>query len=139
MILNLTSFEKAINQLVKSLSYCKSDLAKQDPDLALQLRSAAIKAFEFTYELCWKMLKRYLEMSEPNSLEIDRLSFSDLIRLANEKGLLLSDLKTWNVYRVSRNITNHTYDDHKAKEVFSHLEAFLKEAKFLFNELQTRI
>lgn len=138
MKLDLSSLTKAIIQLQKSLKYCHSDLAKNDADLALQLRAAAIQAFEFTYELCWKMLKRYLETTEPTSSDIDRLSFSDLIRLGNERGLLLSDLKTWDVYRASRNITSHTYDEDRAEQVYLKLDSFLKEAQFLLKELQKR-
>lgn len=139
MKLDFTSLKKAILQLEKSLEYCNSDLAKDDKDLALQLRAASIQAFEYTYELCWKMLKRYLETTEPNPAEIDRLSFGDLIRLGNERGLLLSNLKKWNVYRASRNITSHTYDENRALQVFSKLPSFLEEAKFLLNELEMRM
>ncbi len=53
------------------------------------------------------MLKRFLEMSEPNPHEIDTLSFTDLIRIGSEKGLLLSDLRTWKVFRHERSITSH--------------------------------
>lgn len=138
MELDLSSFKKAINQLEKSLFFCNSDLAKQDHDLFLQFRSASIQAFEFTYELSWKMLKRYLEMTEPNPSEIDSLSFANLIRLSNEKGLLLSDLKKWVVYRSNRNITSHTYDDDKAEQVFLHLPEFLKEAQHLYDKLEQK-
>lgn len=35
-----------------------------------ELRDACIQRFEFTFELCWKMLKRRLEMDAPNAAEI---------------------------------------------------------------------
>ncbi len=138
MKLDLSSFKKAIHQLEKSLIFCNSDLAKHDREMFLQFRLAAIQALEFTYELSWRMLKRYLEMTEPNPSEIDGLSFSNLIRLSNEKGLLLSDLKKWVVYQSNRNITSHTYDDDKAEQVFLHLPEFLKEAQYLHDQLRKR-
>lgn len=138
MTLDLSSFKKAIHQLEKSLIFSNSDVAKQDREMFLQFRSAAIQAFECTYELSWRMLKRYLEITEPNPSEIDGLSFSNLIRLSNEKGLLLSDLKKWVVYRSNRNITSHAYDDDKAAQIFLHLPAFLKEAQFLYDQLQKK-
>ena len=114
-------------------SYYQSDTVKVDPGLVLQLRAAAIQAFEFTYELSWKMLKRYLTLSEPNPAEVETMSFSDLIRTGSDKGLLLSDLKQWNRYRQERGITSHTYDHAKAQEIFEKIPAFLKEAKYLLS------
>ncbi|MDX1918390.1 MAG: nucleotidyltransferase substrate binding protein [Candidatus Caenarcaniphilales bacterium] len=60
------SFEKAIGQLKESLVHTNSHSARQDPGLARQFRAASIQAFEFTYELAYKTLKRYLEHTEPN-------------------------------------------------------------------------
>lgn len=82
--LDLTSFEKALHQLQQSLDYYHSDLVQKDPGLVRQLRAAAILAFEFSYELSWKMIKRYLEMTESNPHEIAIMSFPDLIRKACE-------------------------------------------------------
>ncbi|MFI4918135.1 MAG: nucleotidyltransferase substrate binding protein [Legionellales bacterium] len=39
---------------------------------------ASIQRFEYRYELAHKMLKRYLELSEPNAEAIEQMSFSDL-------------------------------------------------------------
>lgn len=136
--LDLSSFEKAISRLEQSLAYCNSELAK-DLNLALQFRSAAIHAFEYTYELSWKILKRYLVMNEPSVAEFDTLSFSDLIRTASGKGLLLHDLSIWTNYRQARNITSHTYDENKAAEVFKIIPEFLQEVKYLFAKLQERV
>jgi hypothetical protein len=44
---------------------------QQVPDFQVHLVAAAIQAFEFTYELSWKMLKRYLERTVPNPDGID--------------------------------------------------------------------
>ena len=47
--LDLSSLKKAIGQLEQSLYYYHSDIVQRDPGLILQLRAAAIQAFEFTY------------------------------------------------------------------------------------------
>src|SRR5882757_2845720 len=60
MKLDLSALQDAITALDKSLGYLYSDLAK-DPDLREQFRAACILAFEFTYEVVYKMLKRQLE------------------------------------------------------------------------------
>ena len=134
--LDVSPLEKAIVQLEDSLNYYHSDLSKSNRNLSAQFRSAAIQAFEYTYELSWKMLKRYLEMISPNPEEIDGYSFSDLIRAGNEKGLLLSDLEKWLLFRTVRSITSHTYDEAKAEEVFKVIPVFLKDAHYLVEKLQ---
>lgn len=139
MNLSVTSLEDAILQLEQSLHYYHSNIVQADPGLVLQLRAAAILAFEFTYELSWKMLKRYLKLSEANPAEIETMSFPDLIRTGCDKGLLLSDLKEWSRYRQERGITSHTYDHAKAQEIFERIPDFLKDAKYLLQQLQARI
>jgi nucleotidyltransferase substrate binding protein (TIGR01987 family) len=139
MKLDVSQLEKAITQLEQSLFLYNSDYVQQIPDLKVHLVAAAIQAFEFTYELSWKMLKRYLEMTEPNPDGIDEMSYADLIRTGCEKGLLKSDLIIWKKYREKRSITSHTYNYDKAFEVFKEIPAFLEDAKYLLKVLQVRI
>ena len=138
MTLDLSPLARAIEQLDQSLQYAESDLAATDPQLARLLRSAAIQAFEFTYELAWKMLKRHLSATEPNPAEIDELSFPDLIRLGSRRGLLLSDWERWKEYRADRGATSHTYDEDKAGVIFQSLPGFLAEARHLYDRLSER-
>lgn len=137
-MIDLSSLEKAIGQLQKSINYAHSDLAQNDPDIAQQFRAAAIQAFEYTYELSHKMLKRYLEATEPSPAMIDAMSFQELIRTGAEKGLLLHSWDVWHFYRQCRSITSHTYDQKKAEEVFHHIPGFLADAVFLYDQLQKR-
>ena len=138
MALDLSSLEKAIGQLDKAHALTLSDLAKSDAEVAQAFRMAAIQAFEFTYELCFRMLKRFLKMSEPNPERIDDATFQSLIRLGCERGLLRSDLPRWMEYRRKRGITSHTYDEQKALEVFSVVPDFIREARHLFDKLKER-
>lgn len=136
--LDLSSLEKAIFQLEDSLRYFHTEAVQEDERLKLHMRAAAIQAFEFTYELSWKMIKRYLEMTEPDPTEIDHMSFPNFIRTACERGLLLSDVSVWKKFREERSITSHTYNQQKAIEVFEKIPEFLKEAKFLYAQLKDR-
>lgn len=136
--LDTSALARAIAQLEQSLAYYHSDLVQSDPGLVLQLRAAAIQAFEFTYELSWKMLKRYLEMTHPDPQEIESMAFGDLIRTGCERGLLLSDITHWKQFRYERSITSHTYDEHKSILVFQGIPTFLKEAQYLLTQLQGR-
>lgn len=131
--LDLSSLEKAVSSLDEVLQACE-----QEPENKF-LQDASIQRFEYTYELCHKMLKRFLEMTEPSRDVIDNLAFADLIRTASEKKLLKSDWQVWRLFRQARNITSHTYDKSKANEVSKLLPDFLIEAQSLLSTLQQRI
>ena len=122
----------------ESLVYCESDLAKKDEGVKTQFRMAAIHAFEYTYELTHKMIKRYLEMSEASEAAIDSMTFPELIRTASERGLLRNDWSYWKQYREVRNITSHTYDDLKAKAAFEIIPCFLEEVQYLLQKIEER-
>ena len=138
MSLDFSPLGNAIAQLEKSLAYAHSPAALADTGLREQLRTSVIQCFEFTYELTWKMLKRYLEATEPNPAEIDIGTFQNLIRLGNERALLRSDWQQWKTYRQARTDSSHTYDAAKAEAVFAITPDFLAEAKALFAELNRR-
>ncbi len=139
MGLDLSSFQKAISSLENALSVFNSAATKA---LAFETRevikAGVIQNFEFTYELSHKMLKRYLEMSAANPVEIHAMSFPDLIRTGCEKGLLLNGWDVWMGYRTARGTTSHTYDEGKAAEVISRIPGFLDEARYLEAELEKR-
>jgi nucleotidyltransferase substrate binding protein (TIGR01987 family) len=138
MSLDFSPLGNAIAQLDKSLAYAHSPAALADPGLREQLRNSVIQCFEFTYELSWKMLKRYLEETEANPAEIDIGTFQNLIRLGNERALLRSDWSQWKTYRQARTESSHTYDAAKAEAVFAVAPDFLAEARALLDELSRR-
>ncbi len=135
MSLDFSSLANAIRQLEKSISFAKSDMAQQNDDLFEQLRNSVIQCFEFTYELSWKMLKRYLEKTAANPEEIDTTAFQNLIRMGNEQGLLRSDWLRWKMYRQARTNSSHAYDADKAEKVYEIAPDFLEEAQYLYNQL----
>lgn len=138
MTLDFSALNSAIGQLEKSLTYAHSPAALADAGLREQLRNSVIQCFEFTYELSWKMLKRYLEATEASPADLDLGSFQDLIRLGNERGLLRSDWGRWKTYRQARNDSSHTYNPAKAEAVFALAPDFLAEAQALSQQLMRR-
>ena len=138
MQLDYTPFSSAIAQLDKSLVYANSPLSLSDTGLHEQLRNSVIQCFAFTYELSWKMLKRFLEETEPSPADLDLATFQSLIRLGNERGLLRSDWRQWKTYRQARTDSSHTYDATKAEAVFAIAPDFLLEARALLQALQLR-
>jgi len=138
MQLDFQPLANAIAQLEKSLAYAHSPAAIADAGLREQLRNSVIQCFEFTYELSWKMLKRFLEATEASPAELDLATFQSLIRLGNERALLKSDWNGWKTYRQARTDSSHTYDAAKAEAVFGIAPQFLDEAKVLLANLQRR-
>lgn len=131
-MLDLTSFTKAIATLGEALS-----AYQKEPQNAF-IRDACIQRFEYSYELTHKMLRRYLEMTEPTTILINDLSFPSLIRLGYARGLLGTEWVVWKDFRDARNITSHTYDEGKALEVLTVIPEFLTEAKRLALTIQKR-
>ena len=127
--LDLTSFKKAIDSLGRIL------LRLQQNPNDDEIESGVIQRFEYTYELSWKILQRYLINYKLSEEVVNGMHFSDLIRTGNEYGLLLSDWSVWSEFRKKRNITTHTYDEAKAEEVLSIVPKFYEEALFLYNKL----
>ncbi len=104
----------------------------------LELRDACIQRFEYTYELASKMIKRFIEVSQPFSAIIDQLTYRDLLRLAAEIGLIDS-VEQWFIFRDARNKTSHAYDESKAVEVFKEIPQFILYTKKLIDNLDAKI
>ncbi len=136
MRLELTPLQKAISQLGGSLDMYNSELAESMPETKKYFRSATIQAFEYTYELTFKMIKRRIVMSLQNPKEIDDMTFNDIIRVAHGKDIAKSDVSVWCEYRKRRGITSHTYDEDKAQKVFESAVNFLDEARYVLYRLQ---
>ena len=67
------------------------------------------------------------------------MAFQDLIRTANQQGLLLGDWPAWHRYRDLRARTSHAYHAATARAVAEAIPGFLPEAAFLRDELRTRL
>ena len=137
--LDLTSINKAYAELVDALKYYNSPLAQTDKNLQKHLMAGAIQAFEFTYELVIKFIRRYLELTEPSQETIANMTFPTLIRTANARGLLITDIAIWKQFRDARNITSHTYDQIKANEVMFIIPLFIDACKQFIDTLQQRL
>ncbi len=130
MVLDLTSLQKAIDSLQAVLAEYSKDTSNSF------MRDACIQRFEYTYELSHKMLRRFLQQTEASPGEVDKMSFPQLIRTGDERGLLLNGWDVWSRYRVARGTTSHTYDEKKAQKVSAIIPDFFKEAQCLLKNLQ---
>ena len=117
-------FEKAMQSLAEALKQPKNTIT----------RDATIQRFEYTFELSWKILKRYFKIN--NNLDI--FNIKDIFREAGNQGLI-ENVEKWFEYLEARNLTSHTYDENTAQKVYEKAREFEKAALFLLNQLKKLI
>jgi nucleotidyltransferase substrate binding protein (TIGR01987 family) len=100
------------------------------------VRAGVIQNFEFTYELCWKYMRRWLETNIGRSSG-EGVARRELFRMARENHLI-ADVDAWMRYHEARNDTSHAYNRAKADEVFEVSKKFLADAQTLMAELERR-
>ena len=84
-----------------------------------QERAGAVQAFEYTYEIAWKTMKRVLTYQGLLDINTPRTCFR-----AAAKTELISDLKDWFYFVEIRNLTVHTYNQDNAEKVVDAFEKF---------------
>ncbi|MDD5247868.1 MAG: nucleotidyltransferase substrate binding protein [Rhodocyclaceae bacterium] len=105
-IQRFSNFQKAYRQLVDAV-----ELSKQRPLSQLE-QQGLIKAFEFTQELAWNVLKDYFEYQGNTAITGSR----DALREAFKRGLV-ADGEGWMDTIKSRNRSSHTYDERTADQL----------------------
>ena len=137
MTLEYSSLESAVAQLQRSFDYLHSDLARQNTGLREQFRAATIQAFEFSYELAVKMIRRQLALIVANPDELREIDFADLMRDAADAGIV-RDAPAYMRYREMRNRTSHAYSAERAEETVAAMDDFLRDMRLLLKELGER-
>lgn len=99
----LSNYRRALSQLQKFIDQGRLNELEQQ---------GLIKAFEFTHELAWNVLKDYLQYQGNNTIHGSR----DATREAFELGLL-QDGDVWMGMIKSRNQSAHTYNKETADEI----------------------
>jgi nucleotidyltransferase substrate binding protein (TIGR01987 family) len=128
--LDLTKLQKAVKSLESALEALKR--GTPDKEQTKLMQAGLIQNFEFTYELSWKYMQRYLSMNN----QIDKLTTNHLLfREAFENGLISNPVE-WFDYHDARNKTSHMYSEEVADTVYNLAVKFLKSAKELLSNLE---
>lgn len=114
--LNLDYLDKAIEALADVLAQPYSPY----------IRDAAIQRFEYTFELAWKLLQRFIRTQTP----INTTSVKDLFRESAKLELIRSS-EAWFEYLKARNLTSHTYNEATADETYAIAKRFLPDVQLL--------
>lgn len=138
MELELSSLKNAVHSLGKALQIINSKIVQENvsSDEIDLLRAGVIQNFEFTYELSWKFMKRWIENNVAAEI-VDGVTRKELFRIAIENRLI-SDIDEWMEFHRARNISAHTYDDKTAEVVYRVAVKFLDYAKALLQGLESR-
>lgn len=121
--MDTTALEKAIERL--------RDILKQERNE--YVRDGVVQRFEFTFELCWKALKRVLALEG-----VDVGSPKQTFREAYQAGLI-EDVTVWFKFLNLRNLTVHTYNEEVAEKVATAAEEFPDEAEKVLVNLKKRL
>jgi nucleotidyltransferase substrate binding protein (TIGR01987 family) len=115
MPLDLSSLRQAISSLEDSVEVAtRRDFIDSVDDKARKvIRAGVIQNFEFTFELCWKTLKDYLE-SQGVTASFPR----EVIKQAFHYELL-NNGEIWLEMLSKRNLLAHTYDRKMAEEAYN--------------------
>jgi nucleotidyltransferase substrate binding protein (TIGR01987 family) len=135
---DLTPLQKALVSFLGLYARVADEtfMSQQDEIVRFGLKAGLIQNFEFTYELSWKAIKRWLENNiSPDAA--DGVTRRELFRMAAEN-LLIADVEEWMVYHAARNETSHQYGMEMAQEVMQVLGEFGISAQQLLSALQQR-
>jgi nucleotidyltransferase substrate binding protein (TIGR01987 family) len=114
---------RAVQRLAGALAQPKNEF----------IRDSAIQRFEFTFELAWKVLKRYLAAQG-----VEVRSPREAIRAAFEQGLIRDD-PVWLAMLELRNLTSHTYDEKIAERIYAELPGALARFEALLAALRQAV
>ena len=138
MALELDSLKNAVSALQAVVA--KSDdtefMRGLDDVARNAIKSGVIQHFEFTYELCWKFIKRWLE-TNISSTAADGVTRRELFRMAAENRLI-DDVDRWMRHHDARNETAHTYEAKVAERVYRAAHDFVHDAQRLLEALEAR-
>lgn len=117
------SFEKSLKRF--------EEILKEEKTIAN--RDSAIKRFEFTVELAWKSIQKFLREQE-----IICRSPKECLKEAFKFGLIEDDPR-WIEILEDRNLTVHAYDEEMAEAVYNRLPKYLEVFNLLKQKLEQYI
>jgi len=123
----LYNFEKALSRLVAAID--NNQQLKNDgyEDFLCDL---LVKRFEFTYEMAWKAIKRYLDL-----LGISALNPRSCFKEAYAQKII-TEQEIWLDMIESRNLSSHVYDASQITPILSKIDSYRTAFKSLQSALK---
>lgn len=123
--LSLTALKMAAATLKEGLAHPPANDLERD---------GVIQRFEYTFELAWKTLKRYLELN----YSIEGFNIKDILREAGKLGLI-ENVEEWFTYLEARNLSSHTYDKPTAEKAYGRAVLFEKDVNALIEKISKKL
>jgi len=138
MALQLKSLRKSIQALseVAAASGNHERMSQLWDIERVAIRAGMVQHFEITYELCWKLMARWINANVSPGIA-DGVTRRQLFRLAAERHLI-QDVDRWMSHHEGRNATSHIYDFAKAEAVYQATIDFVHDARALLRALEAR-
>ena len=130
---DIANLKNSINSLKECIEAYNSN---SDKKMQGFIEDSCVKRFEFTVETSWKIMKRYLK--EFYGKDDKELTMNNIFRLMEGYGFVKS-WENWREYYAKRNDTSHEYNREKALKLIEIMPNLLKDAEFLYNELEKEI
>lgn len=102
-----TVFKKALLRLAEAI-----EESKLNPQSST-LKDGVIQRFEFCYEICWKLLKYYLESEGIEEAKSPKSTFKEAFKIG-----LIEDGEAWIDMLKDKNLTSHVYDEDVAITIY---------------------
>ncbi len=123
-IISISPLEQAYKRLV---FFCTSLVTETE-------QTAAVQAFEYTYELSWKTARKVLIREGVQDVNSPRAVFRESARLG-----MIADPEIWFTFITVRNLTSHTYNDDVLHVVVTQLPSFQVQVRLLITALKQRL
>ncbi len=98
-------------------------------------RSAIINAYQYTFELLWKILQKYMQQLEM----LDELGPGNVIRTAFQYNIIDNGSIYMSMLK-NRNLITHTYKEDVAEEIYTRIkEEYIEELENFIKNFDNRI
>ena len=111
--LNLEPLARANTRLGRFVTRY-AEVGPNHPDADI-FHAAVVKGFEYTYELAFNAIRRYVADSVLSPGRVGQMRIPDILRAAAKNGLIDSG-DDWFEFRERRNSTSHEYFDAEAAD-----------------------
>jgi len=128
--MNEETLRDSLESLGNALDRFAEALAHPNPDEIVM--DGTIQRFEFTFELFWKTLRRFLQREG-----VDTASPKSTLRHAYRRGLLDRE-QLWLDMLEDRNRSSHVYNAEMARAIFTRLPVHYRELCDRFEHLKHR-
>lgn len=136
--LDITGLKRALvayTKMMKFINKLESKSEEETDDYEKHVAQAAlIQHFEFSYELAWKFMQRFLEREGIEVGRSKRVIFREALQMH-----LIKDFEEWIKYTDARNETSRTYDEAVAEEVGIVARKFFPEFERFIETLESKL